>query len=268
MDDNEFKHTPTGKAMANFFEYIFTLNACMNQIDLGRAITLGGVNFLNRLAKNDEIDRDVHDPFVHALYIIGAWSSFEAFFDDFFIATLRSEPNCLDHERIKDTKVPIVDLLVTGDDKHARVYEALKAKSERRLGVSKFEDLLGCIGLSEPVPDQIKDAIYASQQIRHVWAHKAGRADSKFLQNAAHLGFVHGDRVKIDNTQARFYVQALFVYGCVILNRYRLRFGLLPINAGENAPNNPFQESYGSLYNTSERSELDMNGSPLNAPPA
>ena len=183
-------------------------------------------------------------------------------FDDYCVAILRGEPDLLDAERLEGIKVPITDLLSSDHEKPVRVYLALKQKLERSSGVTKYEEILKCVGLSAQVPDDISNAVHESQQIRHIWAHRAGRADARFVRAVPHLGFSTGDVVAISNQQARDYVQAVYVYGAVVLNRYRMRQGLLPLNAGEDNEH-PFKASYTSLYPTNERANLDITGSPI-----
>jgi hypothetical protein len=262
VTEEEFRDSIVGKTFARFLKYMFTLLALMNQIDVGRAIALGGTNFFASLVNRDAIDRKPYDAFLHALYIIGAWSSFEAFFDDYCVAVIQSDPKALVTERIAKIKVPITDLLADEVSKSERVYAALKDNSDRGPGVTKFEDILKCIGLDDEVPRDISTHVFDSQQIRHVWAHKAGVADTKYVTAAPRLGFQTGDQVVVSNEKARIYVNAVFTYGSIIINRYRLRFDLPPVKVGDGSPQgSPFKESYDSLYSTDERVDLDITGS-------
>ncbi|WP_131816393.1 hypothetical protein [Mycolicibacterium porcinum] len=243
MNDQEFFATPVGKSVLSFLRYMDDLKAIMNQADLSRAAMFGIINVF----KKEPIDRSRHDAFIHALYLVGAWGAFEAFFDDFVVAILKTEPDILDEERIKDIKVPISDLLAEGDDKTMRVYKAIKDKSEARDGVARFEAILKAVQLSAAVPDPIKDAIHESRQIRHVWAHKAGVADEKFLKVTSQLGFSLGDQVAISNEQARTYVVGIFLYGSIIFNRWRIRLGLNPI-ISKAEEDHPLMQAYQTLY--------------------
>jgi hypothetical protein len=208
-------------------------------------VVIGVMNIIAKAAKVDQVDAEQHKPLFHALMIIGAWSALEAYVGDFCKAVMREQPELLDSDEIQSIKVPLAELLADNDDKVEQVYLALDKNFGRGTGVYRFESVLKHLGLSEPVPGDIRKALLQAQKIRNVWAHNAGRADSQFLKNATVPGFELGDKVAISGDDVKLYAAVLLMYGHIITSRWRVKNGLDAFAAPEDTP---LRESYESIY--------------------
>jgi hypothetical protein len=225
---------------------MFELMQFMQHHQASSGIVFGVATLVAKLAKNeDTIDPSQHQPLFHALGIIGAWSALEAYVADFCKAVMREQPDLIDSEDIQSIKIPIAEALTDDYDKFERVYVALEQNFGQGGGVNRFESVLQRIGLSEQVPKDIKKAVFEAQKIRNVWAHNAGRADTKFLKNGTLPRFEMGDKVAIDRNDTALYVSGLLVYGHIIMSRWRTRNGLDACKLPENVP---LRESYESIY--------------------
>lgn len=243
MDEKEFMQSAVGTSVKSFHRYMSDLGSIMNQTDVGRWAVIGSVNFINeKIFQKKPFDRSRHDAFTHGLYLIGAWGAFEAFFDDFFVAALESDPDALDQEFMTELKVKYSDKTDASG-----IYRALSNKVDRDPGTKRFEQLLKAINLNGDVPEEISIAVSEAQQIRHLWAHRAGISDERFIKKAESLDFEVGTQVGIDNKEARTYVVAIFLYGSIVFNRWRVKLGLDPITP-KTSDNHPLMKAYQRSY--------------------
>jgi hypothetical protein len=92
--------------------------------------------------------------------------------------------------------------------------------------------------------------------VRHVWAHRAGIADAKFIRQAAHLGYGQGDLVATTNEQLQAYLSAVLLYAMIIIKRHRAVFGLDPmsIDKVEN-DSSGLADAFRSLYPPNQDAE-------------
>jgi hypothetical protein len=93
----------------------------------------------------------------------------------------------------------------------------------------------------------IAETLMESQQVRNVWAHNGGRADSKLLEQAPGLGYDIGDEVKATKPMLGKYLVALNTYKTIIVNPDRVANGFAPLvcYGGEK---NVFKASFDELF--------------------
>ena len=100
----------------------------------------------------------------------------------------------------------------------------------RGAGASRWETVLGHAGLQAPpdrsIPPDLDEALTEVVALRHVLAHRAGRIDTRALNQAPSLRYVDGDLVRVSRDDYRRYSAALWTYGEEIIRR--LLGGLAP----------------------------------------
>lgn len=166
-------------------------------------------------------------PHLHAHSLLGVWGAFECLVEDLIAAMLEAHPNVLETPGFEKVKVPASLLAVTSASDQARaiVIEAKRTLgSDLTVGTTKFEKLLGLVGLAGPVPRIIADKVFLAQGIRNVWAHRGGIADARFVMHCPQAGVDVGDRVNLTSGDFLSLMHAIHMYALGIVNRYTARF--------------------------------------------
>lgn len=270
MTQDEWLETSAADAITNFLAVMMGTLASATGGALGGIVTKIGTSFLTFLidegkAKRgdtspddkltqklrQQLDPDREDPRRNGLTIVAIWSAFESSFDDFVKALIMERPETLMGKDISRIKVPITQLFTDGEEKAEVVLDGIKDAVGKGAGVSRCEAILKYVDLSGPVPKEIKDTVYHSQMIRHIWAHRAGIADAQFVQKAKQLGFSDGELVAVDTQQLVNYLSAVVMYATIIMNRHRQLHGLEPLtgilNSNENT-SGTMREAFHNLY--------------------
>jgi hypothetical protein len=184
---------------------------------------------LARLA-DSEIASDF--PLLHSHAIIGMWGALEAMIEDLAVSWIDHNPSVLSEPTIARIRVPLAEF--QGMEQADRL-RFLIAELQRDLrvdlksGATKFESLLGAIGLNGPVDKRVRNVLFETQQLRNIFAHRGGVADRRFIANCPQLNYSTGDTVKINSaTFVRIY-NGLTVYNLIIINRCRATDGLGPV---------------------------------------
>jgi hypothetical protein len=245
--EEEFKQSLVGQAFYTYIEYLGELTSLSQYVRGTWGVILKGLNFIGQLgnAGPPPLDPNQNQRVLHGLITIGAWSALEAYVGDFCKAAMQEQPQILDADAIKNIKVPISELLATDADKPDRILKAVEEKFARARGVGRFEDVLNVFGLGGTVPLGVKRHILLAQKIRNVWAHNAGKADAQFLEGGFFANHGIGDKVFIDAADTDNHVAAILMYGNVVTNRWRARFGFGPIPLNGNMY---LIDEYQSLY--------------------
>lgn len=186
----------------------------------------------------------------NGLIVIASVSAFEACFEDFCKGLLQMDPSVIDDKDLPKPKFTMAQFLSTSEeDKRDVVYESIENAVGKGNGINRCEGILKYFNLSEAVPLPIKDAFYNAQVVRHVWAHRAGVADKKFLAKAPHLGFNQGDVVSVTMADLTEYLLAVLSYALILINRHRASFGFdpypLPADA---APDSAVANAFRAVY--------------------
>lgn len=171
------------------------------------------------LAKS-ELEDDF--PFLHSHSIMGMWGALEAMVEDLAIAWLEHNPSTLSDPRFAKIRIPFVQFQSLDENQRLR-YLVTELQRDLGLGLksgaTKFEPLLGALGLGGPVHPKVRDVIYEAQNLRNLFAHKGGVADDRFVTNCPHLQYSVGNAVKINYQQFTRIHDGLFMYSITILNR-------------------------------------------------
>lgn len=253
---------PTAPVIA-FLGKLFNKVTDEQRIEIEHGIALG----------KHEIDTDFE--FMHALLLIAAWGSFEAFVDDACVGLLQTQPELLDTKPFANVKIPPSVLLLVPGEQMTQILEQAKSRLSTALknGVGKFESQLELVGLDGQgdISDELRDAIFYTQQIRNVWAHKGGRADKRFIEKCPALGYGLGDTVAISTESTATHLRALMVYGMLIMNRYLAASGIPPMPWPDHDPDGPFSDPYAKQWGPMQQAPVTgwwaadpATGEPLN----
>lgn len=203
-----------------------------------------------------EIDGDFE--LVHALTLLAAWGSFEAFIEDVCKAMLELDRTLLASKPFENLKIPASVMAADPAEQTDLIFTeaSKKLNTDLKIGVGKFECLLELVGLkgNGDISDELRDAIFYAQQTRNVWAHRSGKADKRFLERCPNKGLALGDTVKISTDEANIYLRALWVYGLLVVNRFLAGNHINPI-AFPGDENDPFADPYAKLWGTPPKDE-------------
>jgi hypothetical protein len=95
-------------------------------------------------------------------------------------------------------------------------------------GISRYEDALSQVGLGSPpdrpIPEDLDEAVTEVGVLRDVLVHRAGRVDTRGLEQAPSLGsrYTDGNFVRLDRADYRRYSAAIRCYGAEIARRAML----------------------------------------------
>lgn len=190
-----------------------------------------GIAHAERTATLSKKESEAGFPTLHAHSLLGLWGAFECFVEDLFVAMLEIDSSHLSGAAFSKVKLPVALLEASGHDRcRAILNEATRATdADLAVGVSKFERLLRMVGLGGEVPNAIKSAVFQSQQIRNVWAHRGGVADERFVDRCPNLGYNVGEKVNMGAARFLPLMHGLHMYGVVIFNRYQATRGRDPV---------------------------------------
>jgi hypothetical protein len=112
---------------------------------------------------------------------------------------------------------------------------------------NKYEMQLELVGLNGDVPDDLSLTIRTAHEVRNVWAHRNGKADSKLIDKCRHLAYAIGDPVPVTVEALNEYIVALNTYAFIMMNRFRLSNGMDAIECYQ-ADANKFKAGFDRLY--------------------
>lgn len=187
---------------------------------------VAGEKSLERLARCEK-ENDFR--LLHALFLISLWGVMETVVDDFVVGWIARRPEDLAVALDKPIRLPPASVLRSNARARAEaVFEGLRRASDRPAGTgtARFENSLGLVGLSGPVPPLIADVLYEMHRIRNVYAHCAGVADTRFLEDCSWFDIKVGQPVPITGLALRGYQSIAAVFGVMIQRRAYARLGI------------------------------------------
>jgi hypothetical protein len=241
IDDGPVSRTPITQAMAAWIDYTVRAESLIQLTYEGFGRIQAIPELLRILAEDpsaeDEAERieaaeeaarvsraesEEEFPFLHAHSLLGLWGALECMVEDLFVARLSDNPSHLEDDAFAKIKIP-AKLLAEGASEN--LYRAILTESSRStsadlaLGVSKFERLLRLVDLDGAVPRAVKDAVFSAQQVRNVWAHRAGAADERFVLACPDFGVAEGDVVNLNHAVFSQLMHGIHMYGYCIISR-------------------------------------------------
>lgn len=287
MDHDEWTQSPAGDAVATFQVFGISIGITL----LGNSF--GGIvsSLFNKaasqviekaIAENPGLsdyairklrtvfDANRDEAIRNGMALVILWSAFESCFKDFCRGVIAQNPPAADGKTIKKVSISIDELLGDNSDKASIALRAIENTVGKKDGVDGFEDILGYLKISAATPKVIKDPIREAQVIRHVWAHRFGIADAKFVDEAKHLGYSSGDLVTVTTDNVMVYLDALLIYMTMIANRHRALSGLPPLPLSSNNKRESaaaMYKAYYDIYPPTEDSARDTSPSGSGGPP-
>lgn len=130
-----------------------------------------------------EIENDF--PLLHANALVGLWGALEACINDLCLLWLQ----CMDRrelgDALKGNRVKLGEYLsLEEEDRWLWILDQLQRSDggSLRAGIGQFESILKPLGVSPPVDDAVRTTLFRIKAMRNLYAHRAGRADAKFLK--------------------------------------------------------------------------------------
>ncbi|MCX5370310.1 hypothetical protein [Streptomyces sp. NBC_00103] len=156
----------------------------------------------------------------------------EYLIEDLVEAWVVFKPEVLAGPVFSRVKVPLADFLGMSEaDRITFLVSEVQRdlKLDLKSGATKFEKLLGAVGLDGPVDQHVRDALYEMQNIRNVWAHRGGVADRRLVEACPSLAFSEGEEVNIGTSEYGRYRHALVAYVGIVFNLCQKVCGLDPV---------------------------------------
>ncbi|KFI81040.1 hypothetical protein [Bifidobacterium psychraerophilum] len=130
-----------------------------------------------------EIDNEF--PLLFANALIGLWGALEACINDLCLLWLQ----CMDRhslgQALASARVKIGDYLRLDDEDRWQWLLVQLQRSDAaslRKGIGQFESMLKPLGVSPQVDSAVRTTLFRIKTLRNLYAHRAGIADAKFLQ--------------------------------------------------------------------------------------
>jgi hypothetical protein len=256
VTEDEWEQTPPGQAIIGFVKFMFSSIMVVLAAESGQwAPALLGWLAPRRLDARGKkywnlyFDRAHQAGLRKGLALVGCWSALETCAEDFTKAIMETNPAALDQKTIGSKTLQVSDF--GSEEDRDEAYKAIATRLNRKLpGVGRYEQLFALMNLPAdvPVPDIVKSTVAESQAVRNVWAHNAGHADAKFIEQARGLGFQVGQLVDIDWQKATTHISALMTYGMIVANRHRKGFGIGPMPMEGNPADTPIGRAYVAMY--------------------
>lgn len=173
-------------------------------------------------------ENDEGFPLLCAHSLVGLWGAFEAAIEDFLPAWLVADPAKLTDADTLRLRVSARDMLALSEHDRVRLVltELTHSQSaESRMGISRFEGMLGQVGLSAGVSETLKRQIFEMQQVRHLWAHRGGRPDEAFRSRCPWMHPDSRGKIRVDMKRLDGYGAATVQYAIDIENRALRQYG-------------------------------------------
>jgi hypothetical protein len=168
-------------------------------------------------------------PLLHEFTLVGTWGAFEAAIEDLIVAILSNEPELLRTDPFAKIRIPLADFETLEKEDRMRILlrELQRTlRSEQKQGVTGFEAVLGSVGLSGEIADEVKEAIWEMHHARNVIVHRRSCADRTFVSACPKVGTKIGDRIPVNQDVLERYVTSLTRYATEITYRIGFRYGV------------------------------------------
>jgi hypothetical protein len=161
-------------------------------------------------------------PVLNEQAVVDLWSSLEALLKNSVASFLQTDEGATKLEPVAKIRIRLGDYEVMSPRER---YEYLVGELERELGttfkqgVNRFEALLAPFGLSGPIDEETKKALFELSNVRHVIVHRRGLADRKFADACPWMRLAPSDEVKVTSRQYERYILAAVKYSTILRER-------------------------------------------------
>jgi hypothetical protein len=174
-----------------------------------------------------EIDSDF--PLLHAHALLGMWSALETCIEDLSAAWISYKPETLKLPAFVKLRIPLAEYEgLPPAERAAFVVGELERdlKVDLKAGATRFEALLGAIGLGGELDRRVGKSLFQTQQIRNVLAHRAGVVDRVLVERCPDLKLIAGSTIRIGRELFVSSVHGMSVYAVTVRNRCASRSDL------------------------------------------
>ena len=176
-----------------------------------------------------EATKDFPLLFSHSL--ISLWGALEVLVEDVVAVWLQYRPEILMRAPLSDLKFALGDFerLERAELIQHVVVEAQRmVKTDLKVGAGQFESLLRLVELGGEIAAPHRDALFYMQQFRHVFAHRGGTADRRFIEKCSALEYEVGDSIRVGQELFHAFHVAANFYALNLFNRCAISDGREP----------------------------------------
>lgn len=167
---------------------------------------------MSRLAK-EEVDNGFAR--IYNQVAVGLWATLEATMVNVAAGWIYNNKKSKEIESIAKLKIRMCEYEgLTEMGRCEYIVEQLERDigGAQKLGVSRFETLLGNFYKTESVPAQIKKYLYELSQVRNVILHRAGIADESIIKACPWLGLRNGQKIVVTKKMMHRYFNSAMLY--------------------------------------------------------
>lgn len=167
--------------------------------------------------------------YLYELVLVKFWSILEAGIEEIAVECLKRPDECKDSDLLRSIKGPLLEFAAASIDQRAEfLYAEIKVatKSALKIGVGVFEAVLEPLGMAGSVDDLTRRLLLELQQKRHVFVHRRGIADKRFVEACPFLDYKIGDPIVVNQTSVWKLGIGVGLYNFELQKRNFVRAGL------------------------------------------
>lgn len=167
--------------------------------------------------------------YLYELMLVKFWSILEAGVEEIAVECLKRPDECKDANLLRSIKGPLLEFASASADQRAEfLYSEIKVatKSALKVGVGVFEAVLEPLGMAGSVDDQTRKLLLELQQKRHVFVHRRGIADKRFMEACPFIDCAIGQPIAVDRVSVWKLGIAVGLYNFELQKRNFARAGL------------------------------------------
>lgn len=167
--------------------------------------------------------------YLYELMLVKFWSILEAGIEEIAIECLKNPDDCKDSGVLRSFKGPLIEFASASTNQRAEfLFSELKvaSRSALKIGVGVFEAILEPLGMAGPVDELTKRLLLELQQKRHVFVHRRGIADKRFVEACPFLGYKVGQPIAVDRASVWRLGIGVGLYNIELQKRSHVRAGL------------------------------------------
>lgn len=139
--------------------------------------------------------------YLYELMLVKFWSILEAGVEEIAVECLKRPDECKDANLLRSIKGPLLEFASASVDQRAEfLYSEIKVttRSALKVGVGVFEAVLEPLGMAGSVDELTRKLVLELQQKRHVFVHRRGVADKRFVDACPFLDYEIGQPIVVD----------------------------------------------------------------------
>ncbi len=260
MDEDEFASSPVVSAINDYLESAGTIleltgtiyhafDATVAEALSSRLQSTIGEKYARTVVEAARRHKEAKHQVLHNLVVTGSWAALEALVADVCGSMLQLKPELVETAAFKKLTLPPEIVLLDHPAQLEFIAELAFAGGVAVTddGKGKFERQLRMVELGGTVPDDLAKGIVWANAVRNIIVHNASRVDKMFLERCPDSGYSLGDKVALDHIDCAEIVLGLQTYMFIVMNRFRLKYGLRPMQCSQNSVNK-FRDSFNAMF--------------------